>query len=360
MKKALSLCTVITLTAAISAQTSLPKATIPVGYVTKIGSSAHDSTAFRYANGRTQNIYAPSAAGRLTSSKLISDLWVRPNEWVFFLKPLQAHSYDVEIVVSSKGSKWKTPTTKSFAANHGTDKKVFFKRARINFPAVKGGSSRTVRPWSIHFKGNAPIVAMKGEGFVIDVKTYNKTTADNYWNVDAIMATGVDKGSYQSLGAGCPTKFLGWSRDHYVGAPKPWLVYTSTQSSGDLALNFLGAVKIALKVTPSCTLYTIPVIVHPAPVTSGGSLGYAGFIWGKVPASMGGKKLVSQMAAITPKGQLKLSGGIQVTFGNGKQTSPYFLVSGHAWRTRAFDPDKSAPIPFFSGSDKAVMLFGTN
>ncbi len=360
MKTTLSLCSIITLTAAVSAQTSVPKATVPVGYVTKIGGSANDATAFRYANARTQNIYSPASAGRLTSTKLITDLWVRPNEWVFFLKPLQSHSYDIEIVTSSKGSKWKTPTTKSFSANHGTDKKVFFKRAKINFPAIKGGNSRTVRPWSIHFKGNAPMVAAKGEGLVIDVKAYNKTTADRYWNVDAIMMAGVDKGGYKSLGSGCPTKFLNWSREHYVGAPKPWLVYTSTQNSGDLAVNFLGAVKIALKVTPSCTLYTIPIIVHPSPVTSGGSLGYAGFTWGKIPVAMGGQKLVSQMGAITPKGALKLSGGIEVTFGKGKQVSPNFLVTGHAWKTKAFDPDKSAPIPYFSGSDKAVMLFGTN
>lgn len=353
MKKILSLCSVVALSATVSAQTSSPAKTIPTGYL-KTSGNYYQWGAFRYSQGRHQSLYSPTAAGTTTGPIVLTNLWLRPDENT---KNLKAFVREWEVVVSSKGAKWKAPAKTSFAGNHGTDKVVFMKRKKFNLPAV-GASAGNPAPWAASLKGDKPFVVLKGEGMVIDVKSYSKTYDYLGWYADAVNDASTDYGRYTSLNSGCPTTFYHYSGYYYVGATSPWYTYGYTRGSGDVAFTWLGAKKTNIKITSACTLFTLPLVVHPKVVkttSTSGSTYSNRWQWGKIPASMGGKTLISQMAAVTPKGQLKLSRGIEVTFGKGKVTPKGMkVIYGYG---SGYNPDSAAPKygPYDYG-----VIFGRN
>jgi hypothetical protein len=350
MKKILSLCSVVALAATISAQTTTPKGTIPVGYLKKSG-NYHQWGAFRYSQGRHQSFYSPAAAGSISAPVVISQLRLRPHQST---RNLASFVREWEIVISSKGSQWKVPTRTSFAGNHGTDNTIFMKRTRFNLPAV-GATPSNPQPWASPFKGAKPFIVLKGEGLVIDVKSYSKTYDGKGWYADAVH-DGMDYGGTKALNSGCPPNFVHVSDRHRVSARYSWLTFGLTRGYGDLAFTWIGAKKVSIAFPPKsgCTLFTLPMIVHPRLFKTTTSQGMTrAWSWGKVPAFMVGKTLISQMGAITPKGQLKLSNGIEVTFGKGKV--PGLGIQAVYGYGSGYNPDTSAPK---YGPDPYGVIFG--
>lgn len=328
------------LASGIGAQTTAPTATIPTGFLKTEGSTQHHP-AWYYQNGRAQYVYSPEAAGTQSAAYAIKDLWVRGNGTS---SSGVANSKDMEISISSKGVPYAKVDTATWN-NHGTDLKVFFKKKSVSFPAWTG-TSTSPRPFSVHFKGDVPVLALKGEGLNIDVKAYATSTQTTNWYPDA-NSKGTS-GSYTSIGTGCPTNFYHYSSYHYVGASSDWYTYGYTRATGDLAVQWLGTKQVNASLGSfggaACTLYVLPEFLHAVPVKTTATTGYAKFIWGKIPTFLANKSLFSQMAAFDATLQLKASRGIRVDFGAGTGSQvPVRTVYNYASGTYTFDPDKDAP-----------------
>ena len=336
------------------AQTSTPSSTIPPGYLKTAGETGHWRV-FGAVAARDMGVYSPAAAGISKASRAITHLTIRLDE---SRANLVGFSADVEISLSSKGSKWKGVASGAFDTNHGTDKRVFFKRAKINIPSAKSTQTGP-RPWALTFKGAAPFVAIAQEGLIIDYKVYSTRTikVTNYGDAGRHYANGLTK----SYGTGCPSGFTIRSLDHKVDPTRPWYTYAANAGGGDLVVSFLGAAETKIPLPgASCHLYTVPLLFHPltAKANSSGYTNQTPWTWGKIPVSAANTVLYTQAAAFDASLKIKLSAGLRILFGAGFQAPPFYQsVYGYHSSSRAFDPDKSSA---HGASTNSALIFGVN
>jgi hypothetical protein len=351
MKAALFTC-VLVLAPCAMGQTSTPTSTVPAGYLKAAGETRH-FRGFYGVSARDMGIYSPRAAGIHAAPRAIVELFVRQDE---SSSGLAAFTVDVEILMSSKGSQWKTLGSTKFDSNHGTDKKVFFKRAKISFPAATTVHNGP-RPWTLAFKGVAPFVAMAKEGLIIDYKVYSNTSNKVLNYADAGRHSPNGRGD--SFGTGCPSGFSIRSLDHKVDPTRPWYTYSVNAGGGNLVASWIGLTETKLLIPgTSCHFYTMPLVIHPAVVKANAS-GYTNqtpWTWGKIPAVSANTVVYTQAASFDAKGKLSLSNGLRVLFGAGFTAPPHYqAVYGYDTPSRAFNPDTSLA---HGSSSTSAMIFG--
>ena len=338
MRKSLTLSAFALITAGLAAQTST---TIPTGFDKKEGRrGAH--ALLRYTPARQQAFYSPKATG-WTGAKIIKSLWLRPDSSYYKSGP--AFKCDIMVEVSSKNIITSPLDSDSdWNKNHGTDKKVFMKRKTYSIPAYTKPATPPNK-WMVELKGDAPFVNINKQ-LCVDTRVYTKTTQSNaYWYVDGDYnyASSGTRGFYRTYGVPCnPSNFYNYSTGYNVGST--FRTYCYTRNSGDLVLAWLGTKKLGVSIGGGCTLYTDVALLHPVPVKTTSTSGYANFVWGKVPASAKGVKVYSQHAAITPKLALRWSRGNEITIGDYQTTYEIFGVYAYAYGSRTFNPDKDGAV----------------
>ncbi len=315
------------------AQNPAPKASIPDGLLKKEGSSSHWPV-WNYNNARVQYLYSSKLIGA-TTPKVMLGFWVRPNGTAGTGK---AKKVDIEVQMSSKGVKVKNPNLKAWT-NHGTDLQTVIKKRTFNYPAYTKPATPPHK-WMLNFKFDKPFVRT-GADLAVDFKGFVSATQSLYWYADCEYY-GTDRGRVTYFGTGCPTSFYEYGGNFYVGATSSAYTYGYSRASGDVLVAWVGATKIGVKIPgTSCTLYTPFNLLHPVPVKTTSSSGYARFTWGKIPAALAGKTAYFQMGGLN-NGSLKLSRAIGVKVGTG-QAGGGMAIYGYAFGSRSYDPNKSAP-----------------
>ncbi len=332
MRKSLTLSAFALITAGLVAQST----TIPTGFDKKEGrSGAH--ALFRYTPARQQSFYSPKATG-WTGAKVIKSLWLRA-DGIWSKGP--AFKCSIMVELSSKGIITNPQVSDSdWNKNNGSNKVVFMKKKAYNIPAFTKPTTPP-HPWMIELKGDAPFVNVDKQ-LCVDTRVYTATTMSNpYWYVDGEYqnATTGTSGRYVTYGKPCnPTTFYNYATGYNTGSL--FRTYGYTRNSGDIVLAWLGSKKLALSVGGGCSIYTNIVLLHPTPVKTTSTSGYANFTWGTVPNSAKGLKVYNQMAAITKTLTLRWSRGTEITIGDRKTTYDVFGVYAYASGSRKFNPDK--------------------
>jgi len=327
-----SLC-VLLLSAAGPAQS----VTIPQGLLAKEGAHSRH-VPLRHNPARIQCGYGPKATG-WTAPKVILELQARANDTAYLNT---AFTVDCRVMLSSIGCDPEC-TSYKFAQNHGQDVITFLTRKTCNFaPFTK--YSNPPAPFNIVLKGSRPFLAAQPT-LLVDWTAYAKVyqTNTNFY-IDAERVNGSTsgmKGVSAYYGLGCnPANFDSFATGYNEG--ELFRTYCYTQNAGDLVVAWLGTsmTNIPLPMT-GCTLYTMPVLVHPQVQKTTTTNMPLYFDWGRLPAGIVGAKAYSQFAALdsTMRG-VRVSRGNQITFGDYKVTYP-FMISHRYGYGSGFDPDRS-------------------
>ncbi len=339
MKTFIILSTLTLLGHSLSAQNPSPKATIPAFFLTAEGSS-HHWPVWRYNNARVQYLYPKALVGVFTP-RVILGFYARPDH---FYGPGVAKKVTVEIQMSSKGVKVQRPNLMAWT-NHGTDRRIVFKKKTVNFPPYQR-VSKPPQKWTLQFKFDRPFVRL-GQDLLVDLKGFTAQTDSRVWYVDAQLYGAQDKGFALSYGNGCPKNFPIRVGDFYAGANVPAYSFGYFGAKGDLILAWVGGSKIAAKIPgTSCSLYSPVQFLHPSPVRTKSSAGYAYFTWGKIPFALGGNKLFLQMGGFS-QGKLKFSQGLEIHVGTGA-TKGGLSIYGYATLSQNFNPDRDAPQYYYT------------
>ncbi len=326
------------------AQTAGVLGTLPKGFAkTEANSSFY--AGWRYAPARTLTLIP--ARNVPSNLKTVKGLRVRPN--------FDAHSaktVTVEVAMADRGVLTKEPYYIFWSRFLGTNRTVVTKRRSIRFPAVPYLSKAPV-PWSrsivLPFDKPWTRSSSSPTNLAIDVKFFTTKYESTYWYADAVFLSKYGAGS--PFGKGCPTSaHATYARGGYVGS-KGFSTYGYTQAPGDLAIALLGAVRKTLPLPGGCNLYLIPLLVHPRIAKTTGKDGATGdFLWGKVPASLADKEILTQILALSPSSGLEALSGYSFRIGRGywdqatlfNYSRPYKLV----------DPDKTYAVYY---TDVAVI-----
>jgi hypothetical protein len=315
------------------AQNPTPKASIPDGLMKKEGSSYHWPVWY-YNNARVQYLFSSKLIGA-TAPKVLQGFYIRPNG---SSGTGLAKKVDIEVQMSSKGVKVNNPNLKAWT-NHGTDLQTVIKKRTFNYPSYNKPSTPPHK-WLLNFKFDKPFVRT-GADLAVDFKGFVPTTQTSYWYADCEYF-GTDRGTVRNYGTGCPSSYTQYGGYFYVGASSAAYSYGYSRASGDVIVAWVGATKLGVKIPgTSCTLYAPFNLLHPIPVKTTRSNGYARFTWGKIPAALAGKTAYFQMGGLN-HGVLKLSRGMEVKVGTGKSGGG-MAIYGYAFGTRSYDPNKDAP-----------------
>ncbi len=336
MRKSLTLSAFALITVGLAAQST----TIPTGFDKKEGRRGVHAL-FRYTPARQQSFYLPKATG-WTGAKVIKSLWMRADgTW----SKGPAFKCSIMVELSSKGIITSPLDSDSdWNKNNGTNKVVFMKKKAYSIPAFTKPTTPP-HPWMVELKGDAPFVNVDKQ-LCVDTRVYTASTQSNAWwyvDGDYSYASSGTRGFYRTYGTPCnPSIFYNYATGYNVDST--FRTYGYTRNVGDIVLAWLGTKKLALSIGGGCSLYTNVALLHPTPVKTTSTSGYANFTWGKVPASAKGVKVYNQMAAITKTLTLRWSRGTEITIGDYKTVYDEFGVYAYAIGTRTFNPDKDSAL----------------
>ncbi|GEM_PF-1496347 len=339
------------LTGSLSAQSN----TVPKGFDKKEAGWFHWPS-FRYAPARVQYLYNKSVLP-WTGSKKITGLKVRPDMSV--PKSFTGHSYQIEIMISTKGVRTTPfPNVSSFKANHGSDKKVVLKKTTINFPRFQPSAAKPA-PFILDFVFDTPFVAA-ADGLVVDIKAYASKYQDNLWHTDAELISNVSSpfGSVTSFGTGCPSNFQVFGTKVFPGSG-PLEMYGYSRVSGKKAAGIAwfglsdklwNGVPLPAKIgTTGCSIYTDLFVVAPR-LTDGSPLGRINSVPITLPPDpkLAGLQFFFQFGVIDlayNSAGMRFSQGGKTVIGKGYNASkvPFLALYDYSNQTVSFDPDSDVP-----------------
>ena len=304
MRNSLYLVSMAVIAASVSAQT------IPQNFENREGGRSRH-VPLQYQPARIQCAYDAIATG-WGAPKIILSLKVR-HDTSAAQTLTTAFKTDLQIWLSSDGADMKL-SSNTFNTNHGKDKVLWMAKKTYNFQPF---SASTVKPakFNIDLKGDKPFVAIKPT-FLVDWAAYSATYQTNGFYIDATTPQSNALGSFLSRGTACnPSNFSLTTTASNVNEGQPFIQTGNTQNAGDFVLEWLGEKSIAAPIGGGCTLYAPLTTFFPVPVQTTTANGSFTFNWGTIPAGMRGKMIYVQAGAITKALALRMSNGLDITFG---------------------------------------------
>jgi len=250
------------------AQTSTHPITVP-----KVFTGTYGTTTNAYPFARTYGYFQIWYRGdSLKAPKPVLNLGWRAAPGI----TVQAQQLKLQIVLSSSTQGFSN-LSKTFAANHGKDRAVFFKLKTLNLPAQSSPANPDVP--AIWIKGDAPFL-FKGPNLVVDVDIQQTTTATStQYRSDAYTGGNILRSAEKSCGQSSLAGSYSGTKLTYTlsGAPPKvpllFLLSTRNQTIG-------GMIPLPLDLSPlgmkGCVLGVDPILALAGTTDSAGSALFSG------------------------------------------------------------------------------------
>ncbi len=269
----------------------------------------------RYTFGRAQQIYSSSI---LPGHPLVVKGFKMRRDGVRST-PYEAHKINFEVYMSNNSKDPASGYGMYFAANRGPDFRKVMNKKAVDWPALPIPSTPPA-PFSILFPLDKPF-AYKGKALLVEwVYTPYPTNPKKYyyWYADAESYSATFKGrpvkgTYVSLGKGCPSTFTNLAYLPYPGSRLQFTGYCQANMKKLLGVSLLGtsdkkwgAITLPFDLTPlggpGCKLYINVVAGMTAFTDPSSPTGRIVFTWGCLPVdpTLSGQSFYEQEMVVDP------------------------------------------------------------